>query len=818
MEKRYENKTAEAGVQKLWQEAGTYHFDTSSDAKEVFSIDTPPPTVSGKLHIGHIFSYTQTDLIARFKRMQGYNVFYPMGYDDNGLPTELFVEKKNKVRGKQLGRTEFIKLCLTETAEAQKLFRSIWQRMGLSIDWRHDYSTIEPRVRALSQRSFIKLYEKGFVYRKHEPALYCTTCQTTIAQSLLESVEKPSTFNTITFKAVDGTDVKIATTRPELLASCVAVFYHPDDSRYQHLNHTKLTTPIFDKEVPVMPDHAVDPEKGTGIVMCCTFGDQTDITWYKKYDLPFIPSVGLDGRWTDNTGPLAGLKVHDARAKILELLNNAGALLEQKEISHHVHVDERCKREIFYVVLTQWFVEILKNKQAFLDRADEIEWKPVHMKSRYRDWVENLSWDWCISRQRFFGVPFPVWHCVDCKAVLLAPLESLPIDPQETSYPGGSCDQCQSTNLTPETDVMDTWNTSALTPEINAHWPDNKPITGPMSMRPQAHDIIRTWAFDTIVKSHYHHNRVPWKEIVISGHALAGKGDKFSKSKGNALTDPLVLLDTYSADAIRYWAASGKLGTDILFSEEQLKIGRRLLTKLWNAFRFTGEHMKLSSSPLNPTDPLNRWILHKTNDALKRYVHDFEAYEYHHALERVERLFWHDLCDNYLELVKQRLFNPEEYDASLIKETGETLAIVGEQILKMFAPIMPHITETIYQALYVAGEPHCSLHQQRFDLQALEKHQYPDDVETIKVLLTLVSEVRRLKSEHQLSLKTPLLTLVISTESEEEHAAVEQVKSILAGVSHAHTISLSKENVPSSLTLDGDQWNMSIALEKNKQS
>jgi valyl-tRNA synthetase len=805
---KYNEQQAELAIQKLWEQEHIYRFDPEQTTNQ-FTIDTPPPTISGKLHIGHIFSYTQTDLIARFRRMQGKNVFYPMGYDDNGLPTELYVEKKNSVSGRRMGRADFIKLCLKETADAHTTFKDIWMRMGLSINWEHTYSTISPEATRVSQYSFVDLYNKGHIYRKFEPALYCTSCQTTIAQILLESVEVETLFSTIIFKTTTGEGLLIATTRPELLASCVAVFYNPEDTRYQHLAGTCAISPIYGKQVPILPSTHVDIEKGTGLVMCCTFGDQTDILWFKEHKLPFIQSVGFDGRWTEITGPLAGLKVHDARAKILELLKEAGCITEQKKIMHRVQVDERCKKEIEYIVLNQWFIELLSHKEDFLKRADEIEWKPAFMKARYIDWVTNLSWDWCISRQRFFGVPFPVWHCQDCKHIIVADASMLPIDPQETSYPGKTCPKCSSTNLKGESDVMDTWATSASCPEINAHWPKNYPITLPMSMRPQAHDIIRTWAFGTIVKSHYHHGRIPWNEIVISGHALAGKGEKFSKSKGNALLDPINLMATYSSDAIRYWAASGKLGTDILFNEDQLKIGRRLVTKLWNAFKFNQEHVvgaACTIENLNAQDPLNYWLMQNLCTTYQEFVKAFDAYDYHHALEVTEKFLWNIYCDNYLELVKHRFFKPENHSAELLKETKQTMYVVGLHMLKMFAPVIPHVTDSLYQEMFRPFEKTASIHNHTWQEAKLTGYVVNTTTETIDAVVTAVGAVRKLKSEHALSLKTPLkkLTVVVA---EDKKAWFEQVhKTIIAGVSQAESVEFATLAQESYLTESADGW------------
>jgi len=805
MDKRYLHQQCEQEARDLWEKEGVYKFQSDS-LKEVYSIDTPPPTVSGTLHIGHVFSYTHADLIARYKRMKGYNVYYPMGYDDNGLPTERFVEKKHQTKAHLMRRSDFIELCLEETHEVEKLFENLWRTMGLSVDWSKVYSTISPEVRRISQRSFIELYQKNLVYRQLEPSLFCTTCRTSVAQAELDSIEVKSTFNDIIFEAESGDQLKISTTRPELLPACVAVFYHPNDDRYKHLEGKEAITPVFNNRVKILPDPDVDPEKGTGLVMCCTFGDQTDIHWYKTHKLPLIQIVGFDGRWTEEAGPLAGLRVHEARKEVLDLLKAEGKLAQQKQISHAVNAHERCKQEIEYLVLAQWFVKILEHKEEFLKRADQINWKPGFMKYRYIDWVGNLHWDWCISRQRFFGIPFPAWHCVDCGQVLLPEPTDLPVDPQEQPYPGGQCTKCGSRSINPDTDVMDTWNTSGLTPQINLKWPEKSPdqLELPMSMRPQAHDIIRTWAFYTIVKAHYHNNSIPWKDIVISGHVLSGKGDKISKSKGGVKLTPEALLEQYPADVIRYWSANGRPGTDTAFSDNQLRIGNKLLTKMWNAFRFISQHLgdgRLKG--VNIGDQLNRWLLHKVTETYKIYQKNFDAYEYQMALETIERFFWQDFCDNYLELVKDRLFNPQNYDQSIVDATRFGLYQTGYAIIQMFAPFIPHLTETLYQKFYRQHEKIISLHNSTFDNHRFSDN-FPESVQLIDKVLDIVATVRKLKSEKQVSLKTSIEQLIIYTSDQALIKLLSNQLELLAGITKSQSVVFDQAELDDSVVSEDD--------------
>ncbi|MEX0940264.1 MAG: valine--tRNA ligase [Candidatus Babeliales bacterium] len=797
MEKQYNAKKSEPEAQKKWLLEQTY--SRKKHPGQLYSIDTPPPTVSGALHIGHIFSYTQTDILARYKRLKGYSVFYPFGFDDNGLPTERFVEKKHKVSPQKLGRSAFIDLCLQETKQTQEQFKHLWQRMGLSADWNHTYSTISAPVRKISQESFIRLYKNNFIYRKFEPALYCTTCRTAVAQAELDDAEKPSLFNYIEFSTEENIPLLIATTRPELLSSCVALFYHPEDKRYKHLTDKKAIVPIFEYKVPIYPDEQVNPEKGTGLVMCCSFGDKTDVYWIKKHVLPYIQSIGADGKWIESTGPLAGLKSHEAREKILELLKEKKILKEQKPLTHTVNVHERCKKEIEYVALSQWFLKILEFKKEFLTLAEQITWYPAFMKSRYLNWVENISWDWCLSRQRFYGIPFPAWHCKNCDEIILADIKDLPIDPQETPYPGKACPSCASSDIVPDTDVMDTWNTSSLTPYIcySLYNPEaTSPFTDefiasylPMSMRPQAHDIIRTWAFYTIVKTYMHNQSIPWNDIVISGHVLSDSKEKLSKSKDQKKMDPEYLLNSYPADVIRYWTASASLGNDVMFSETQLKIGQRLLTKLWNAFKFIKEHTADVDRNDNSEQfgAVNEWLLHQISITFQSYQKHLDRYDFNLALDTIETFFWQTFCDNYLELIKDLLFNPNLYSEKEVKYTHWTLYTAGLRILQMYAAFLPHITEEIYRIIYCKKEEINSIHETKFStFQSI--FNFSQSNQTLNIVIDLIGQVRKLKTEHQLSLKTEISQLIIYTQNEEIKNLLQPLEQLIKGISRTKAL------------------------------
>jgi valyl-tRNA synthetase len=821
MEKRYDHQHCESTAQQQWESEKTYSAENNPG--KLFSIDTPPPTVSGTLHIGHIFSYTQTDIIARYKRMNGFSVFYPFGFDDNGLPTERYVEKKRNIRAHEMSRSDFITLCIQESLDAAEIFKKLWQKMGLSADWSAVYSTISDESRKISQESFIELFKKNYIYRKQEPALYCTTCRTSVAQAELDDQELPSFFNDIIFKDSDGNDLIIATTRPELLPACVAVLYNGNDSRYTHLRGKKAIVPLFGHSVPLLEDELVNPEKGSGLVMVCTFGDKTDIIWYKQHNLPYRQVIGLDGKCTELAGFLSGLKVAQARTTILEKLSESNLLVRQQAISHSVNVHERCKKEIEFTILPQWFISILPYKQNFLDIANQVNWHPAFMKSRYDDWVENLAWDWGISRQRFYGIPFPAWHCQDCNKILLADIVQLPVDPQETPY-GKPC-ECGSANIKPDTDVMDTWNTSSLTPYIcydlyNKENPrpfQDKQVSEflPMSMRPQAHDIIRTWAFDTIVKTWMHHGTAPWKDIVISGHVLSDKKEKISKKEGTAM-DPMVLLEKYPADAIRYWTASGRLGQDISFSEEQLAIGQKLITKLWNAFRFAEPHLvEFSKADAVPTNigALNKWLLHTVSVCFTKYQHYFEQQEFGLALDVVEQFFWNDFCDNYLELTKNQLFNPQEYSEQEVAATRWALYHAGLRILQLYAPYLPHVTETLYQDLYRKHEDIASLHQNRYQNIQIQ-YSFENEADTMGSVIAIATQVRKLKSEHQLSLKTPISTMHVFARNSELCDALAEQDQLIRGVTQALSIAYKEHDTQTSqLIQENDAWYAQVILE-----
>ncbi len=815
MEQRYSPQICDEQIRQLWQQQETYRQQNPNF--KTYTIDTPPPTVSGSLHIGHIFSYTQTDLVARYKRMTGHNVFYPFGFDCNGLATERFVEKKHNTNVNKIGRKAFIDLCLSTTEEMKIKFVDLWRTMGLSAELERTYSTIAPNVAKIAQESFIILANKGFVYRKNEPALFCTTCRTTVAQAELDDLEQSTIFNDIQFTTTEGSKITIATTRPELMASCVAILYHPSDTRYQNLSAKSAIVPIFEQEVKILADENVLPEKGSGLVMVCTFGDKTDIEWYKKHNLPYKQSLGLDGKFLPDIKVIGGLKVAEARKAIIEQLQLQGLILNQKPIQNSVNVHERCKHPIEYAILPQWFVRLVENKEKFLDLANQINWHPHHMKARFDDWVTNLSWDWCISRQRVFGIPFPVWYCNSCHEATFAPIESLPVDPQ-TSDVIKACHACSSPNIRAEQDVMDTWNTSSLTPYIckqlylnNDTSPFNDNSFIPMSMRPQAHDIIRTWAFYTIAKSFMHQETTPWRDIIISGYVLSEDKEKISKSKNNAPTDPEKLLTQFPPDAIRFWAASGTLGHDTAFSPDQMSIGYKLLNKLWNALKFAQMNIqdKTIADKQPKLDLINAWMMNSLENCLAVYHDYFNKNEFSLSLQAIEKVFWNDFCDNYIEIIKDQFFNPQNYSQEQLNATYWTLREVSFKILQLYAPFLPHITEYLYQHILKNHYKADSIH-----LTQLPKSENFDPVieKDMQLILNVIAQIRKLKTAQQLSLKTEIELLTIGNLNVDQTALLEKEALLIKGVCKVLQIKFVKETVQTEIKEYESKWNITINI------
>lgn len=755
LEKKYNALDKESKWLNYWNDNRIYKF--VPDGRKVFSIDTPPPTVNGKIHIGHVFSYSQTEMIARYKRLRGYNVFYPFGFDDNGLPSERLVEKEQGKKAHEIGREEFSKLCYQTTDKYEAEFQELFSKMGVSTDWDIHYKTVSPSTIKISQTSFLDLIDKGHCYHKESPALWCNECLTSIAQAELETKTIKTTFNYINFKTVeDGEEFTIATTRPELLPAIVCVFVNPNDEKHQSLIGKTAHIPVIDVEVPIMADEKVAIDKGTGVVMCCTFGDQTDIEWWKKYNLSLKYIFTNDGRIVDSVPNYGGLKIKEARKQIIEDLQAGGFVVKIEELEHEVQTHERCGKEVEYSVMKQWFIDTMNHKEDFLKIGNEIKWHPAHMQNRYNEWVENIMWDWCISRQRYFGVPFPVWYCKECGEPIFARKEDLPVNPLVDSPKIDKCPKCGCTEFVPETDVMDTWATSSITPLINMHYgeEDNyEDILKPMSLRTNASEIIRTWDFYTIVKSFYHFGRRPWDNVMISGFVMAGKGEKISKSKGNSKVEPLSLISQYSADVIRYWAGSGRLGTDIVYSEETLQRGRKLVNKIWNVSKFIEMHLQdYEDKEFNNYEYIDKWILGKYQEMEKEFLKYLDEYEVGLALNHLEKFFW-NFCDNYIEIVKHRLYRPEEFGDVARYSGQKTVYTLLYKLLQDFSIYFPFITEEIYQELYHDKK---SIHLT--EIKELN-NSFDEEMRFGDQIMEIISIARGEKTNNNVSLKTPIRVL-----------------------------------------------------------
>lgn len=809
-----------------WEQEGVYAFDRNRPRAEVFAIDTPPPTVSGELHIGHCFSYTHTDVVARFQRMRGHEVFYPMGWDDNGLNTERRVQLLRGVTCDpslpyepnfsppgptdapvRCSRENFIEVCDEVACELEAEYQRLWTRLGLSVDWALGYRTIGARARRVAQLGFLRLLEADRVYRSAAPALWDVEFSTAVAQAEVEEREVDGAYYRLCFTA-GGSALQIDTTRPELLPACVAVVVHPDDGRYRHIAGGTARTPLFDVEVPIIAHRLADPDKGTGAAMVCTFGDATDVVWWRELGLATRPVVGHDGRildvdWGSEGWPtgdparargahraLAGLDTEAARQRIVGLLGEHGSLVgEPRAIRHPVRFWENGTRPLEIVVTPQWFVRVLDQVDVWRARGEQLTWHPPALHQRYVDWVEGLSADWNISRQRYFGVPFPVWYPLDDNGriqrdtPLLAGAEHLPVDPA-TAVPDGYREEQRGLpgGFVADADVMDTWATSSLTPQIVGGWPDDRDLyhrVFPFDLRPQAHEIIRTWLFTTIVRSDHLEGTLPWRHAAISGFVVDPDRKKLSKSKANTDDDPDRLLDHYGADAIRYWAANARLGTDTTLDHNRMKVGRRLATKLLHVSRFVvlAHHRHDRQEIDAPGEPLDRAWLTRLGRTVEQATAELDGFEHTAALRTIEPEFWR-FCDDIVELLKARAYG--DHGAQRAASAHATLAASLSTFQRLLAPYLPFAAEEAW-SWWQPG----SVHRAPWPEPRESPHAGVGD--DLEVVFDVVARVRRAKSDASLPLRTPLRWLSVTTPA--AHASmVDAARDDLSAATRAETI------------------------------
>jgi valyl-tRNA synthetase len=748
--KYYDFTEVEERWQRTWRDEEN-HFDRRS-AKPRYIIDTPPPYPTGNFHIGNALNWCYIDFIARYKRMQGYNVMFPQGWDCHGLPTEVKVEEIHGITKNDVSREEFRRMCRELTAKNIELMRSTLRRLGFSIDWSKEYVTMRPEYFGKTQKSFLSMFRAGYIYQAEHPVNFCIRCETAIAFAEVTYQERETTLTTFLFDRVE-----IATTRPELLAACVAVAVHPEDERFTGLHGKELTVPFFGQRVPVLQDRAVDPTFGTGAVMICTFGDKQDVHWWKEYGLPLRKAIDRKGMMTGIAGKYAGMTVGDARKAIVADMKKANLLRGEKRVTQRVGTCWRCKTPIEILSERQWFVKVKHDE--ILEAAREVAWIPEHMRTRLENWVSQMEWDWCISRQRIFATPIPVWFCDACGEMILPSEEEIPVDPT-LSRPKAPCPKCGGTRFTPEEDVLDTWMDSSISVLYVTGWDGSgTPPLFPAQLRPQGHDIIRTWACYTILRSVALTGGKPWDEILVNGMVLGEDGFKMSKSRGNII-QPEEILGKYGADSFRQWSASGAAtGSDIMFNWNDVVAASRLQTKLWNIVRFILPKLGAGSyDPLEVTSLADRWLLDHLSDTVAAVTSAMDAYAFDQALKAIRDFAWNVLADEYIELVKGRLYSEEPGRESAVAALSLTL----DALLRMLAPFVPHFAEECYH--HLKGR---SVHREpwiRFEFHDVRARESGDH------LVRVVSGLRTYKHDHGMALNAPFGRLTIYTKIPVEDA------------------------------------------------
>jgi valyl-tRNA synthetase len=766
VKKDYDPFEVEPKWQKRWEELGIYRFKRDDFKRPTYVIDTPPPYPSGEFHIGTALNWTYFDIVARYKRMRGYNVLFPQGWDCHGLPTEVQVEKRYGIRKGDLAPERFRDLCVKLTEENIVHMKEEMISLGFSIDWSTEYRTMDPSYYAKTQLSFLQLYKKGLIYRGEHPVNWCPRCETAIADAEVEYEDREGTLNYLKFK-VHGEDdhLTIATTRPEYLPACVVVAVHPEDERYKRYVGKKLEVPPFGQVVELIEDREVDPQFGTGVVMVCTYGDKTDVRWVMRHKLPVIKAVDEKGRMTEAAGKYAGLTLDACKREIIEDLKKAGLLVKQEKLMQSVGVCWRCKTPVEILTKPQWFMRVLDLKNDVIEGAKRVRWVPAHMRTRLIDWAESMDWDWVISRQRLFATPIPAWYCKSCREPVVAEERQLPVDPAKDSPPVKRCPKCGGEGFEPERDVLDTWMDSSITIAIHAGWPELDRRLFPADLQPNGTDIIRTWDYYLLVRHLALLGEVPYKTVLINGMVFGEDGRKMSKSLGNYV-DTTLARKKYGADALRQWAAIGaSTGSDVPFAWKDVDFGYRFLRKFWNAARFAGMHfIGLKVHEFDPAElefrPADRWILSRLNRLVKQVTDYLEEFQFNRAVSAIQTFIWHEFCDMYIEEVKYRLYG----DDPTANAARYTLYNVILTSIKLLAPFTPHFAEEVYQTYFASDYPLTSIHLAAWP--SADKRFIDEAAEALGNLENLViSAVRHFKSEREMALSKELPAIEIYTPS-----------------------------------------------------
>jgi valyl-tRNA synthetase len=804
--KTYDFCTSEPKWQKKWEEEGVYRFDWNNTTKPTYSIDTPPPYPSGEFHMGNALNWCYFDFVARYKRMRGYNVHFPQGWDCHGLPTEVRAEKAFNIKKSDLPPEKFIELCIRLTTEYIEKMKAAMKRVGYSIDWHLEYRTMNPDYYRRTQLSFVLLHRRGHLYRTEHPVNWCPRCETAIAEAEVEYVEKKGELVYLKFATETG-DLLIATTRPELIPACVSVAVHPDDPRYVKFVGKMAEVPLFNRKVPVIADENVDPKFGTGAVMICTFGDKTDVHWQKRYNLPVIKAIAENGVMTSVAGKYKGLAIEEGRKAIIADLKKNGLIDKMEPLLQRVGTCWRCHTPVEIISKLQWFMNTRSLADEVIAWTERISWIPEFAKHRMLDWTRSLDWDWVISRQRIFATPIPVWYCKQCGNIVVAEEMWLPVDPR-TTYPNAlKCQKCGSKDFIGESDVMDTWMDSSITCAVHAGWPNNLETFNrlfPADLQPNGTDIIRTWDYYLMVRHLALFGQAPYKAVLINGMVRGTDGRMMHKSYGNYV-EAQEVISKYGADALRQWAAGGgATGSDIPFRWEDVEYGWKFIVKLWNAARFASLQLKDYNPKTGRVELtlLDKWLISKLEETIRNVTETLENFQFNLAIEAIRTFTWHVLCDQYMETVKHRLYRPEQYGEKSRLAVQYTLYHAIYQVLQLLAPICPHITEEIYQLIYAEEKGYTSIHLSSWPTvdEALINKKVDEQG---NLTITIIEEIRRAKAKNKLPLNAPIKHLTIFAEESEAAEALRTTADDIAGTCKIEKLNISAKKEEAGFPVEG---------------